>query len=279
MMNENDSAKAAGFDADMIRRAQKGERDAVRQLFGEHLATVQRFALRMCRDEDRARDVAQESLLTALKSLDSYRGDASFSTWLFTITRSHCGRARRRADREVVPEDETSSIDRAMSEAPAPDDQAAHSEVSDVVERALASLDPDDREVVLLRDVEGMSTKDAAQVLGLSVAALKSRLHRARTTLRSLVRQMVDAEPEVTPDGCPDILLEFSRKLEGDLSSDHCAQLEEHLASCPSCAARCRSIQVLLGACASLRASVPAADVGVIIDGTLAAMRSMQGVG
>lgn len=276
-MNEKDLPKVAGIDADMIQRAQKGEREAVRKLFGDHLATVQRFALRMCRDEDRARDVAQESLLTALKSLDSYRGEASFSTWLFTITRSHCGRVRRRADREVVSEEETGSLDRAMSEAPSPDAQAAHSEVSDVVERALGALDPGDREVVLLRDVEGMSTKDAADVLGLSVAALKSRLHRARTTLRTLVRQMVDAEPETTADGCPDILIEFSKKLEDDLSPDACAAIEAHVAHCPSCAARCQSIQDLLGACASLRANAPPADVGVIIDGTLAAMRSMQG--
>ncbi len=275
-MTDNESSRPVGLDADTIRRAQKGEREAVRKLFGEHLATVQRFALRMCRDEDRARDVAQESLLTALKSLDSYRGEASFSTWLFTITRSHCGRVRRRADRELVTEEENGSLDRAMSEAPPPDAQAAHSEVSDVVEKALDALDPGDREVVLLRDVEGMSTKDAAQVMGLSVAALKSRLHRARTTLRSLVRQMVDAEPEETPDGCPDILVEFSRKLEGELSAENCAAMEAHLAQCPSCASRCQSIQDLLGACASLRAAAPPADVGTIIDGTLAALRSMQ---
>ena len=275
-MTDKDSSRPVGLDADTIQRAQKGEREAVRKLFGDHLATVQRFALRMCRDEDRARDVAQESLLTALKSLDSYRGEASFSTWLFTITRSHCGRIRRRADREVVSEEETGSLDRAMSEVPAPDAQAAHSEVSDVVERALGELDPGDREVVLLRDVEGMSTKDAAQVLGLSVAALKSRLHRARATLRSLVREMVDAAPEEAPEGCPDILTEFSRKLEDDLSAERCAAIEAHLAECPSCAARCQSIQELLGACASLRAATPAADVGPIIDGTLAAMRTMQ---
>ena len=76
-MNDKDSTSAHVLDRDIIERAQRGEREAVSQLFGDHLGTVHRFALRMCRDEDRARDIAQESLLTALKSLESFRGDAS----------------------------------------------------------------------------------------------------------------------------------------------------------------------------------------------------------
>lgn len=269
-MADKDSSLHPVIEADTILRAQRGDREAVQRLFGDHLATVYRFAMRMCRDEDRARDVAQESLLTALKSLDSYRGEASFSTWLFTITRSHCGRMRRRAEREVVADDDNQSLEQAPSDAAAPDAQAAHSEVSDVLERALDRLEPGDREVILLRDVEGTSTKDAAEVLGLSVAALKSRLHRARAILRALVREMVDASPDQPADGCPDILVEFSRKLEGDLASDRCATIEAHLANCPSCAARCQSIQDLLGACAALRNGAAPADVGKLIDGTLA---------
>lgn len=270
-MNDKDSSEPQQLDRDVIERAQRGEREAVTQLFGDHLGTVHRFALRMCRDEDRARDIAQESLLTALKSLDSFRGEASFSTWLFTITRSHCGRLRRRSEREAVSEDGEVVTDTAVSEEPLPDAQAAHGEVSAVVEQALGALDPDDREVVLLRDVEGLSTKEAADTLQISVAALKSRLHRARAVLRTAVRDVVDQHPEMVDPMCPKVIEAFSQKLEGDLSAADCAAFQDHIATCPACAKRCDSIQEILGACATLRGKADPAMVQGIIDRTVAA--------
>jgi len=272
-MSDKDSASQQEISQDVIARAQRGERAAVTQLFGDHLGTVHRFALRMCRDEDRARDIAQESLLTALKSLDSFRGDASFSTWLFTITRSHCGRLRRRSERETVSDDGEVVTDTAVSDDPLPDAQAAHGEVSAVVEEALGALDPEDREVVLLRDVEGLSTKEAAETLQISVAALKSRLHRARATLREAVRGVVEQQAERVDPGCPQVIEAFSRKLEGDLSETDCETFQQHIASCPACARRCESIQAVLGACATLRTGPITTDVQSIIDRTVAAYR------
>lgn len=92
-------------ETEVLQLARQGDRKALTQLFSEHMPTVHRFAMRMCRDEERARDVAQESMLTALKSFEDFRGDASFSTWLFTIARSHCGKVRKRADREPLHEE------------------------------------------------------------------------------------------------------------------------------------------------------------------------------
>jgi RNA polymerase sigma-70 factor (ECF subfamily) len=277
-MSDNDSDRSGPLDPEIILRAQRGEREAVSRLFGDHLGTVHRFAMRMCRDEDRARDIAQESLLTALKSLDTFRGEASFSTWLFTITRSQCGRLRRKNEREGVSDDGDVVLDTAVSDEPLPDAQALHGEVSDVVEQALDALDPDDREVVLLRDVEGLSTKEAAEVLKISVAALKSRLHRARSSIRTFVRGTVGPEPELIRPGCPDILLQYSKKLDGDLSAGDCTAIEEHLAACPDCKVRCETIQQLLGACAALRRTPDPAHVQRIIDETVAAFpRSPSG--
>ncbi|HNS97471.1 MAG TPA: RNA polymerase sigma factor [Polyangiaceae bacterium] len=275
-MSEKDSASPQIVSPDIIARAQRGEREAVTQLFGDHLGTVHRFALRMCRDEDRARDIAQESLLTALKSLDSFRGDASFSTWLFTITRSHCGRLRRRSERESVSEDGDVVTDNAASEEPLPDALAAHGEVTSVVEQALDALDPEEREVVLLRDVEGLSTKEAADALQISVAALKSRLHRARSSLREAVRRVVEPTEfidQFTDPGCPPIIEAFSKKLEGDLSVADCDSFQQHIASCPACAQRCASIQAVLGACATLRTHPPSTNLQTIIDRTALAIR------
>lgn len=269
-MNEKHSAKLARAQRDIIARAQRGERAAVTELFGEHLGTVHRFAMRMCRDEDRARDIAQESLLTALKSLESYRGEASFSTWLFTITRSHCGRLRRRAERERVSDDGEVVTESTKSNDPLPDAQASHGEVSAVLESALARLEPSEREVVLLRDIEGMSTKNAAEALEISVAALKSRLHRARANLREAVRKALERKPEKIDPSCPKILEAFSQKLEGDLSVADCASLQEHIAQCPGCAARCEAIQHIIGACASLKNDPHPKEIQKIIDRTVA---------
>jgi RNA polymerase sigma-70 factor, ECF subfamily len=273
-MNDKDSGVRAQPEAETVRRAQRGERDALAQLFGEHLPTVHRFAMRMCRDEDRARDVAQESLLTALKSLDGYRGEASFSTWLFTIARSHCGKTRRRAEREPVHDEPEAALDRMRSGDPAPDAQVAHGELSDAVERGLDALDPSEREVILLRDVEGLAARDAARVLDISVAALKSRLHRARAVLREHVRDAVGQEQETVASSCPDVVSSLSQKLEGDLPDNACAALEAHIAECPSCAARCESVRRMLGACSAIRERPTSTKARQDLEAVIASIRS-----
>ena len=145
-----------------------------------------------------------------------------------------------------------------------------------VLETALASLEPDEREVVLLRDVEGLSTREAADVLGLSVAALKSRLHRARAALRERVRALADNKPETTTPSCPDILQEFSKKLEGDLAAGACSRLEAHVAKCPACASRCKSIQQVLGACASLRERPSSPELQRVLEQAVAQYRQLR---
>lgn len=277
-MTDKDSAVREEPEAELVHRAQHGERDAIVRLFGDHLPTVHRFAMRMCRDEERARDVAQESLLTALKSLEGYRGEASFSTWLFTIARSHCGKTRKRADRESVQHEGEPGFDALASTEPAPDAQVAHGEVSEAVERGLSALDPTEREVVLLRDVEGMPARDAAVVLGISVAALKSRLHRARSVLREHVRAAVGQEPEPVDASCPDVVHALSSKIEGDLPDNACASLEAHIAQCPSCAARCESVRRVLGACASLRLRPASPEAAKAVQDVIASIQRHPGL-
>ncbi len=264
-------------EAETIARAKQGDREATVRLFGEHLATVQRFAMRMCRDEEKARDVAQESLLTALKSLQDYRGEASFSTWLFTIARSHCGRLRRRADREPIGEGADAGLARLTSSEPTADAQVSHGEISDALERGLGALDPSEREVILLRDVEGITASEAARILQISVPALKSRLHRARCALRENVRASVDAAPEPADPRCPDVVAAFSAKLEGDLPANACATLEAHVAECPSCTSRCESIRRLVGACGALRQRPESPELRIMLEQIVASFQKAPG--
>jgi RNA polymerase sigma-70 factor (ECF subfamily) len=113
----------------------------------------------------------------------------------------------------------------------------------------------------VLRDVEGLTAPEVAEVLGLSVDAVKSRLHRARVAVREKVAPLLGIpEPSPATDApCPDVLELFSRHMEGEISSDICADMEQHLARCPRCRSRCDSLKKTLLLCKSSPApAVPA---------------------
>jgi RNA polymerase sigma-70 factor (ECF subfamily) len=106
--------------------------------------------------------------------------------------------------------------------------------------------------VLLLRDVEGLSAAEVAGVTGLSVPAVKTRLHRARARLREAWAPLMAPRGEAAPRparACPDIVRLFSRHLEGDISARTCARMEAHLAGCPRCQASCDSLKQVLRMC------------------------------
>jgi RNA polymerase sigma-70 factor (ECF subfamily) len=135
-----------------------------------------------------------------------------------------------------------------------PEEDLAGRQIESALEVAIARLDPMYREVLVLRDVEGLTAPEVAEVMGLTVEAVKSRLHRARLTVREAVAPHLTTEPagprtEPASPGCPDIVQLFSQHLEGEISGDLCASMERHLSRCPSCQARCDSLQRTLALC------------------------------
>jgi RNA polymerase sigma-70 factor (ECF subfamily) len=109
------------------------------------------------------------------------------------------------------------------------------------------------REVLVLRDVEGLSAPEVGEIMGLGVEAVKSRLHRARVAVRERVAPLLGIPEPAAPlaSACPDVVSLFSRHLEGEISADVCADMERHLAACPRCRARCDSLQRTLTLCRS----------------------------
>ena len=103
--------------------------------------------------------------------------------------------------------------------------------------------------MILLRDVEELTAPEAAVALGVSVDALKSRLHRARAALRDALKPLLEPNAPQAASSCPEVATLWSRKLEGDLSQDDCAQMERHLRSCTACTAACDSLKRALLAC------------------------------
>ena len=260
-------------DQELLAAARGGDREAVEALVVRHQPRVYRFALKTCTDPDSASDVLQDTLFALVRSLGTFRGDAALSTWLYTVARNGCLRRKRRSKFAPSREESLDALDPGQLEtlvAPtrAADDQLADRERRDALDAALATLDEDQREVLVLRDIEGLSAAEVADVVGVSVDAVKSRLHRARVALRRQLggrvapgvwAEVTEGAPEVEP--CRDVLELFSRHLEGDLSRDTCAEMEAHLARCGACRGRCDSLKEVLALCRAVPAPAIPAEV------------------
>jgi RNA polymerase sigma-70 factor (ECF subfamily) len=176
-------------DADLA-AAQAGDLAALDRLITVHRQGVYRFGLHVCRTTEDAEDAVQETLWAATRAIRTFRGTASsIASWLFTIVRRECLRlleGHRKAPRAL--DDNTRDV---LAEVVDPEDAVALRQRIELLAGALADLDPLHREVVLLRDIQELSAPEAATRLGISIDALKSRLHRARVNLRDHIAHRV----------------------------------------------------------------------------------------
>ena len=251
-------------DSALLDAARRGDRSALDALLERHAPQIYRFGMRMCRDPELAKEVLQDTLLAAARGVRDFRGNSSLSTWLFAIARSFCGKLRRRSGAPArALDDAASELARIADPAHPPDEALASKEVAHALEGAIAALDPMYREVFILRDVEGLTAAEVAQVVGASEQAIKSRLHRARLAVRQRLAPLLGgAEPGPTPGAarCPDVLRLYSRHLEGEISAGVCARMERHVADCTHCRATCDSLTRTLALCkAAPGQSVPIA--------------------
>lgn len=235
---------------------------ALEALLERHQAQVYRFGMRMCRDPEDAKDVLQDTLLAMARGVRDFRGSSSVSTWLFTIARSFCIKKRRRAKSapdqleslESVPPAEAA---RLADPGQSPDEVLAGKRVELALEEAIGALDPAHREVLVLRDVEGLPAAEVSEVLGISVAAVKSRLHRARLAVRAHVAPLLGVPSEPGAASCPDVLTLYSRHVEDEVSAELCLQMQRHLDGCARCRGACDSLKSSLALCGSAREGEP----------------------
>ncbi len=257
-----------------------GDEAALARLLERYAPAVLRFGLKMCRDPEDAKDVLQDTLLAAARGARGFRGGSSLSTWLYTIARSFCIKKRRTS--KSAPE-RTVSIDAGeaaeiMAPDAAPDDAAGDREIGAALEAAIGALEPMYREVLLLRDVEGLSAPEVAEVLEIGVDAVKSRLHRARLAVRERLAPFFEIEePAPTAGGCPDVLPMLSRYLEGEIGKEQCAEMERHVASCAHCRSKCQSLRRTLSLCQSSNhdGTVPP-DVQALVRDALRQLEAQQ---
>ncbi|MBX7097040.1 MAG: sigma-70 family RNA polymerase sigma factor [Myxococcaceae bacterium] len=182
-------SEAEARDEELLARAARGETHAFDVLAGRHATPLYRFAVRMCLDPQRAQDAVQEALLAAWRQASSYRAESAVRTWLFSVLLNACRHLRRTHKGEPAAPLSLEAAAQAEAQGPSPEVQAGGAELGRAMDAALATLPLAEREVVLLRDVEGMPGDEVAALLGLSLAAMKSRLHRGRLGLKAAVEQ------------------------------------------------------------------------------------------
>ena len=178
-------------DPEVVRACQRGEAGAIDALIRATYTDVYALALRLVRDRDDAADVTQEVYVRVLRSVAGFRGEAAFGTWLHRVTVNTALTALRKRSRTARPGNEAfgmpgdSDGTQLVDPAVGPEERAERAELLARAQTAVAALPESSRTIVVLRDVEGMSTAEVAAATGLSETAVKVRLFRARERLRA----------------------------------------------------------------------------------------------
>jgi len=176
-------------DVTLVRQAKAGDEAAFSELIARHQGRVYNHALRLMGSTQDAEEVLQDTFLQVYRNLDRFEERSRFSTWVYRIATNEALMRLRRASRkrEVFVEDTTGDEwwgDDVREFARSPLDDLLDQEVRERLREELAKLPEEYRVVFTLRDIEGLSNAEVADVLGISVAAVKSRLHRSRLHLR-----------------------------------------------------------------------------------------------
>ena len=184
-------------DFELIQAINSGQTDQFHDLVKRYEQKLYNFSLRMCRDHSDAEDMIQETFLNVFRYLKDFRYETKFKNWLYKVAASTCIKKRRKS--KFAPEKELSLDDfHPGDQAEVPDhvpdwalmplDKLLNQELSATINQAILTLPKKYRLVVVLRDIEGFSTAETAQILGISPSNVKVRLHRARLYLRDKLK-------------------------------------------------------------------------------------------
>jgi RNA polymerase sigma-70 factor (ECF subfamily) len=182
----------------LLRRLRERDERAFKELVDEHRDKVFNLTYRMLGNRAEAEDVAQEVFISVFKTIDTFREESKFSTWLYRVTVNHCKNRikylARRHDRDQDELDEASEQDAAAAvtaprPSPRPDRALEGAQTEKMLQEAIGELDDDHRVLVVLRDVEDLSIEEICEITGLPDGTIKSRLHRARMALRKKIQR------------------------------------------------------------------------------------------
>ena len=189
-ISEASNSKDEISNAELVRKSQFGDKAAFEQLVIRHQELVFSLAYKLTGNKEMANDVAQEAFIRAWKAIEKFRGDSTFSTWIYRITVNTAWTLRKKAKKHNTLNIDDTYEPIVIDEKKDPELVAINSDLSSVLINALDKIPIEQRIIVELKNIEGRSHKEIADYLDISVTAAKVRLHRAHQRLRQILEEV-----------------------------------------------------------------------------------------
>ena len=262
---------------DLLRR---NTPEAVEEAIGLLQNTVYSFSMKICGHPEDAEDTMQEVLFRSLGHLAKIKAPQELAVWLYTVTRNRCWRMRRKSSHapknilsldELLPSDEELGL-LLQDSNNNPEGKLLDAEQHHLLHKAILRIPATLRIVLVLHDMEELSTEQVAQILDLRQGTVRIRLHRARLSVRKEMNQLLSGTAQQSdkalsyakrrkggrttgsqpPAECRDLFANISEYLDGRVEPLTCDQMREHIEACPSCVAFLRDLRAVIDRCRSL---------------------------
>ena len=187
----------------LVERAKRGEQKAFEMLVIKYQRRIERLIARMVRDVDLVQDIAQETFIRAYRAMPQFRGDSAFYTWLYRIAVNTAKKALGDLKRDPLvtessrasandDDDETSRIERELTDGETPESLLASKEIAQAVSAAVEALSDDLRQAITLREIEGLSYEEIAELMNCPIGTVRARIFRAREAIALRLRPLLD---------------------------------------------------------------------------------------
>lgn len=236
--------------------------------------TVFSFSMKMCGHRQDAEDTMQDVLFRSVKHLGKLDNPNALAAWLYTVARNRCHRMRRSPFEgksgiklsldELIPDDEELKSLQVESEA-SPEKAAIHGEEHELLHRAVLRIPTPLRMVLVLHDMEDLSTEQIATVLGIQVGTVRVRLHRARLAVRKEMSNLLKGAPNPKtaekkrrvqrPAECRELFANLSEYLDARVEPQTCDEMRAHIERCPACVAFLKDLRAAMDRCRSFEVS------------------------
>lgn len=197
------TAPAVDVDAELVARVQRGDQRAFEMLVVKYQRRIERLIARMIRDVDLVEDIAQETFIRAYRAMPGFRGESAFYTWLYRIAVNTAKKAMIGLQRDPLlteaalrgggdDDEDGMAVDRDLTDGETPESALASRQIAETVNAAVAALTEDLRQAITLREIEGLSYEEIAEMMNCPIGTVRSRIYRAREAIATRLRPLLD---------------------------------------------------------------------------------------